>query len=79
MDSFSCSSRDNSLMPSRVLVVFDATRDRSRDEFGRTIRNIRLFGGIAHPGVTITVLGVLHKVLHPCKFSFLVYSGSING
>lgn len=55
------------LIPNRILIVCDATKDRSKYEFIHTIRNIRMFGGIVSPWDTITVLGVLNKILHPCK------------
>lgn len=53
--------------PSRILIVCDSTKDRSIHEFSKTIRQIRMCGGIVHPGDTIRVFGVLHKVLHPSK------------
>ncbi|KAG8378171.1 hypothetical protein BUALT_Bualt08G0110200 [Buddleja alternifolia] len=62
------SSNNSSLMPSRILIVYDATRDRSNREFMRTIHNIRMQGAIVHSGDTITVLGVLHRVLHPMGY-----------
>ncbi|XP_073145441.1 inactive protein kinase SELMODRAFT_444075-like [Henckelia pumila] len=64
--------RDNPLMPSRVLIICDATRDRNKDEFRHTIHNIRMYGGIIRSGDTITVLGVLHKVLHPMGYQMQV-------
>ncbi|XP_073294798.1 serine/threonine-protein kinase CDG1-like [Primulina huaijiensis] len=64
--------RDNPLTPSRVLIIYDATRDRNKDEFRHTIHNIRMYGGIIRSGVTITVLGVLHKVLHPMGYQMQV-------
>lgn len=54
-------------MPSRILIVCDATKDRSIHEFRHTIHQLRMCGGIVHPGDTIRVFGVLHKVLHPSK------------
>ncbi|KAL9173119.1 hypothetical protein ABFS82_03G092500 [Erythranthe guttata] len=69
MESSNNSFRDSSaLMPSRVLIVFDATKDRSHHEFSRTVTNLRMWGGIVHPGDTITFVGVLHKVLHPMGY-----------
>ncbi|KAI3464594.1 hypothetical protein Pfo_021257 [Paulownia fortunei] len=61
-------SSDNPLMPSRILIVCDATKDRSNHEFKHTINNIRMRGGIVHPGDTIMVFGVLHRVLHPMGY-----------
>lgn len=66
-DMGSSKIRDSPLTPSRILIVCDATKDRSYHEFRRTINNIRMRGGIVHPGDTIVVFGVLHKVLHPSK------------
>ncbi|KAK6132240.1 hypothetical protein DH2020_034023 [Rehmannia glutinosa] len=62
------SNNNGSYMPSRVLIVCDATKERSIHEFRRTIHNIRMQGGIVHPGDTIRVFGVLHKVLHPMGY-----------
>ncbi|KAL8481891.1 hypothetical protein ACS0TY_027600 [Phlomoides rotata] len=68
-DMGSSKIRDYSpLTPSRILIVCDATKDRSNHEFRRTIHNIRMRGGIVHPGDTIVVFGVLHKVLHPMGY-----------
>lgn len=61
-------------MTSRVLIVFDATKDHSNHEIRRTVNNIRMRGGIVHPGDTITVVGVLHKILHPSKLICTVSS-----
>ncbi|XP_057795613.1 probable serine/threonine-protein kinase PBL15 [Salvia miltiorrhiza] len=58
----------NREMRSRILIVCDATKDRSIHEFRQTIRQIRMCGGIVHPGDTIRVFGVLHKVLHPMGY-----------
>ncbi|XP_042033887.1 proline-rich receptor-like protein kinase PERK3 isoform X1 [Salvia splendens] len=54
--------------PSRILIVCDSTKDRSIHEFSKTIRQIRMCGGIVHPGDTIRVFGVLHRVLHPMGY-----------
>ncbi|KAI5650429.1 hypothetical protein M9H77_36434 [Catharanthus roseus] len=58
----------NPLMPGRVLIAYDATKDRSELEFRHTINNIRSRGGILRAGDTLTVLGVLHKVPHPMGY-----------
>ncbi|KAL0326101.1 UNVERIFIED_CONTAM: Inactive protein kinase SELMODRAFT [Sesamum radiatum] len=68
MGSSNSSSKDNAFRPSRILVVCDATKDRSPHEFRHTIHNIRMQGGIVHPGDTITVFGVLHRILHPMGY-----------
>lgn len=74
MASGNDSFRDDRLMTSRVLIVFDATKDHSNHEIRRTVNNIRMRGGIVHPGDTITVVGVLHKILHPSKLICTVSS-----
>lgn len=61
-------TRDHPLMPGRVLIAYDATRDRNELEFRHTINNIRSRGDILHAGDTLTVLGVLHKIPHPCEY-----------
>lgn len=66
-DMGSSKNKDIPVTPSRILIVCDATKDRSYHEFRRTIHNIRMCGIIVHPGDTIVVFGVLHKVLHPSK------------
>ncbi|KAL2232317.1 UNVERIFIED_CONTAM: Protein NSP-INTERACTING KINASE 3 [Sesamum indicum] len=68
MGSSNNSSKDNAFMTSRILIVCDATKDRSPHEFRHTIHNIRMRGGIVHPGDTITVFGVLHRILHPMGY-----------
>ncbi|KAL0360307.1 UNVERIFIED_CONTAM: Inactive protein kinase SELMODRAFT [Sesamum radiatum] len=68
MGSSNNSSKDNAFMPSRILIVCDATKDRSPHEFRHTIHNIRMWGGIVNPGDTITVFGVLHRILHPMGY-----------
>ncbi|XP_031091637.1 serine/threonine-protein kinase CDG1-like isoform X1 [Ipomoea triloba] len=62
----------NSLIPGTVVIAYDATKDRSENEFYQTIRDIRMRGDILHPGDTIVVLGVLHKVLHPMGYHLQV-------
>lgn len=54
-----------SLMPARVLVAYDATRDRNEEELKHIVSRIRSRGGILHGGDTIIMLGVLHRVQHP--------------
>lgn len=58
----------NSLIPGKVVIAYDATKDRSEREFYQTIKDIRMRGDILHPGDTIVVLGVLHKVRHPSQY-----------
>lgn len=67
MGSRDNSNRDSRLMSSRILLVCDATKDRSSHEFRHSIHNMRMQGGIVNSGDTIVVLGALHRVLHPSK------------
>ncbi|CAI9763984.1 unnamed protein product [Fraxinus pennsylvanica] len=72
-------NRGNPLMPSRILIVCDGTKDRDNQEFKHTIHNIRMQGGIIHAGDTITVLGVLHRILHPLGYHMQVASENFLG
>lgn len=58
---------NNSLMTGRVLLAFDATKDRNELEFKNVIDDIISRGDVINRGDTIVVFGVLHKVSHPCK------------
>ncbi|KAH6782596.1 hypothetical protein C2S52_000528 [Perilla frutescens var. hirtella] len=62
-------SNPQSRMPSRILIVCDATKDRNNHEFMKMIHDIRMRGGILNPGDSIRVFGVLHKVLHPMGYN----------
>ena len=57
----------NPYIAPRVVVAYDATKDRNEHEFKHTINGIRLRGDIIQGGNTLMVIGVLHRVLHPCK------------
>ncbi|CAK9187709.1 unnamed protein product [Ilex paraguariensis] len=61
---------NNPLMAARVVVAYDATKDRTEQEFKSIFDNIRLRGDLLRGGDTLMVLGVLHKVLHPCPSLF---------
>jgi hypothetical protein len=61
--------------PSNVVIAFDATRYYSQDELHLAIEGVKLAGGILRGGDTLLMLGVLHKVLHPCKCSMDCVSG----
>lgn len=64
----SSSSRStNSLMPGRIVVAFDATKNLNAQEFDLIFSNIQSRRNMIQEVDTITVLGVLHKVLHPSK------------
>ncbi|KAM6556220.1 hypothetical protein CsatB_003239 [Cannabis sativa] len=55
------------LSPSNVLIIYDATKDRSECELQRTVHNVRVRGDILRPGNTLVVLGILHTLHHPSK------------
>lgn len=57
------------MTPSHVVVAYDATKDRGMHELKLTIDAVRLRGDILRAGNTIVVLGVLHRVMHPSKYS----------
>ncbi|XP_076937840.1 uncharacterized protein LOC143605710 [Bidens hawaiensis] len=56
---------NNSLMMGRVILAFDATKDRNEQEFMNVIKEIISSGGVLNRGDTIVVFGVLHKISHP--------------
>lgn len=58
-------------MVSRVIMAYDATKDRHEGELQRTLDEVRLRGDILHGRDRLIVLGVLHRVPHPSKSSFL--------
>lgn len=62
------SIKDHPLMPARVVVACDATKDRTEIEFSRTIHSIRSRGDILNGGDTLMFLGVLSKVPHPMGY-----------
>lgn len=64
----STSSRSTtSLMPGRIVVAFDATKNLNAQEFKHIFSNIQMRQNMIQEVDTITVLGVLHKILHPSK------------
>lgn len=58
---------NNPLMPASIVFAFDANKERNYDEFKNTINGIRLHRNMINGGDTVFVVGVLHKILHPCK------------
>ncbi|PON40719.1 Tyrosine-protein kinase [Parasponia andersonii] len=62
------------LSPSHVLIVYDATKDRSECELQRTVHNVRMRGDILRPGDTLVVLGILHTLQHPMGYHTRAYS-----
>ncbi|XP_073143966.1 uncharacterized protein [Henckelia pumila] len=75
----SFSNRSTPLMPGRVVIAYDATKNQTSQVFRDTITNIRKQDGMIQEGDTITVLGVLHKVLHPMGFQMKIASNSLFG
>lgn len=53
--------------PSYVVIAYDATKERGKDELKVTVNEIRMRGDILRGGDTLRVLGVLHWITHPCK------------
>lgn len=56
------------LTSSRIIIAYDATKDRTEHELQLTLRNLWMRGDILRGGDTLIVLGILHKVPHPCTF-----------
>ncbi|KAM7514743.1 hypothetical protein LguiA_004326 [Lonicera macranthoides] len=69
----------NPYIAPRVVVAFDATKDRSEHEFRHTINGIRLRGDIIEGGNTLMVVGVLHRVLHPMGYHMQASPESFTG
>lgn len=59
---------ESPLTSSRVIIAYDATKDRTEHELQLTLRNLWMRGDILRGGDTLVVLGILHKVPHPSKF-----------
>ncbi|KAL1533547.1 non-specific serine/threonine protein kinase [Salvia divinorum] len=76
----SSSSRSTaSLMPGRIVVAFDATRNFNSHELQNIISNIQMQQTMIQEVDTITVLGVLHKVPHPMGFEMEISPDSFMG
>ncbi|KAJ0892926.1 putative protein kinase RLK-Pelle-PERK-2 family [Helianthus annuus] len=56
---------NNSLIMGRVILAFDATKDRNEQEFMNVINGIISSREVLQRGDTIVVFGVLHKISHP--------------
>ena len=56
---------------SRIIIAYDATKDRTEHELQMTLRNLWMRGDILRGGDTLIVLGILHRVPHPSKFLHL--------
>ncbi|KAK4429588.1 Proline-rich receptor-like protein kinase PERK14 [Sesamum alatum] len=75
----SSSRSSNPLMPGRILIAYDATKNHSAQEFREIIANIQMRDGMIQEVDTITVVGVLHKVLHPLGFQMQIGPNSLIG
>ncbi|KAL2467798.1 Protein kinase protein with adenine nucleotide alpha hydrolase-like domain [Forsythia ovata] len=71
--------RDNPHTSAHIVLACDATKDRNTHEFKNTITNIRMQGGIIQAGDKITVLGVVHKILHPMGYQMKIGHGPFFG
>ncbi|GJV69516.1 concanavalin A-like lectin/glucanase [Tanacetum coccineum] len=65
-------SSSNSLMMGRVILAFDATKERNEQEFKNVIDEIISRGDILKRGDTIVVFGVLHKISHPFGYQMQI-------
>lgn len=61
------------------MIAYDATKNQTSQVFKDTITNIKKQDGMIEDGDTITVLGVLHKVLHPMGFHMKIGPDSLFG
>ncbi|KAK1553859.1 hypothetical protein Q3G72_004560 [Acer saccharum] len=59
---------ENSPSGSRVVIAYDATKERGVHELRRTVSSVRLRGDILRAGDTLLVLGVLHRLFHPMGY-----------
>ncbi|XP_073135117.1 proline-rich receptor-like protein kinase PERK12 [Henckelia pumila] len=66
-------------MPGRIVIAFDATKNRNFQELKDIIAHIRMRGDMIQEADRITVFGVLHKVLHPMGFQIQIGSNSFVG
>ncbi|XP_022141469.1 probable serine/threonine-protein kinase PBL4 isoform X1 [Momordica charantia] len=67
------------LTSSRIIIAYDATKDRTEHELQITLRNLWMRGDILRGGDTLIVLGILHKVLHPMGYQLKACPDSIFG
>nr|XP_043617312.1 probable serine/threonine-protein kinase PBL15 [Erigeron canadensis] len=62
---------NQSLMTGRVILAFDATKDRTEKEFKNVIKEIKA-GDVLKRGDTIIVFGVMHKMSHPFGYQMKI-------
>ncbi|CAL5333090.1 unnamed protein product [Camellia sinensis] len=70
---------NNPLIPGRVVIAYDATKDRKERELKLTVDNLRLRGDILHGGDTLMLLGVLHRLPHPMGYQMQASPVSLMG
>ncbi|XP_073051713.1 proline-rich receptor-like protein kinase PERK8 [Primulina eburnea] len=66
-------------MPGRIVIAFDATKNRNFQQLKDIIAHIRMRRDMIQEADSITVFGVLHKVLHPMGFQIQIGSNSFVG
>lgn len=66
-------------MVSRVIMAYDATKDRHEGELQRTLDEVRLRGDILHGRDRLIVLGVLHRVPHPMGYQTIASIDAFGG
>ncbi|XP_022956349.1 probable serine/threonine-protein kinase PBL5 isoform X2 [Cucurbita moschata] len=64
---------------SRIIIAYDATKDRTEHELQMTLRNLWMRGDILRGGDTLIVLGILHRVPHPMGYQLIACSESFAG
>ncbi|EYU23850.1 hypothetical protein MIMGU_mgv1a023918mg [Erythranthe guttata] len=57
--------------PGRIVIAYDATRKHNMQEFKDIIADVLTREDMVKETETVTVFGVLDKVLHPCHGSFI--------
>ncbi|XAR49610.1 Non-specific serine/threonine protein kinase [Bertholletia excelsa] len=62
------SMENNPLMYSRVVIAYDATKDRNEKEIKTILGKVKEHGHILQEGDTLTFLGILHRVPHPMGY-----------
>ncbi|XP_011069625.1 probable serine/threonine-protein kinase PIX7 [Sesamum indicum] len=75
----SSSISTNYLMPGRIVIAYDATKNHSAREFKEIIANIQMRDDMIQEVDMVTVLGVLHKMLHPLGFQMQIGPDSFIG
>lgn len=60
--------------PGSIVIAYDASKNRNIQEFKDIIADVLVRGDMIQEADTITLLGVLDKVLHPSKLSLRILS-----